>query len=145
MTISNSRRRRGGFTLIEVLLVLVILVTLASLAVTAYDGIRRDAYIKAATVQIGLFRSALDLYQLNVRWYPSTDEGLDALRYPPASVPEGVWAGPYLKDPVPLDPWNMPYQYMSPGRYNVDSYDLWSLGPDCTDGTQDDILGWVVE
>jgi general secretion pathway protein G len=144
MIVSNSRRREGGFTLIEVMLVLVILVTLASLAVTAYDGIRERANKNAAIVQMGLFRSALDMYQLSVRWYPTTDEGLEALRYQPASVPVGQWDGPYLKDPVPVDPWGNYYQYMSPGRYNVDSYDLWSLGPDGVE-SEDDILGWVVE
>lgn len=142
MTVSYSRPPRGGFTLIEVLLVLVILVTLASLAVTAYDGIRKRANIDAATVQIDLFKNQLTLYRHSVREYPTTDQGLEALRNPPANLGDLPWDGPYMEGTVPLDPWNNPYQYQQPGRYNTDSYDLWSFGPDKDDGTDDDIGNW---
>ena len=143
MTVSYSRPPRGGFTLIEVLLVLVILVTLASLAVTAYDGIRKRANCDAAKVQIGLFKNQLTLYKHSVRSYPTTDEGLEALRNPPANLADqNIWAGPYMEGTVPLDPWRSPYQYQEPGRYNTDSYDIWSFGPDKDDGTDDDIGNW---
>ncbi len=142
MTVSYSRPPRGGFTLIEVLLVLVILVTLASLAVTAYDGIRKRANIDAATVQIDLFKNQLTLYRHSVRDYPETDQGLEALRNPPANLGDLPWDGPYMEGAVPVDPWGNPYQYEKPGRYNTESYDLWSFGPDKDDGTEDDIGNW---
>ena len=146
MTASHSRRRRGGFTLIEVLLVLVILVILASLAVTAYGPIQRKAKIKAATSQINLFKSALGLYQLDIGEYPTSSQGLAALRAAPADLvkPE-KWDGVYLETDVPLDQWDNPFQYESPGTHNPDSYDLWSAGPDGTDGTEDDITNWSLE
>jgi general secretion pathway protein G len=150
MSVSYSGRRTrgvpGGFTLLEVLLVLVILVTLAGLAVGTYDGIRRGANIKAARTQIGLFESQLALYQMALTTYPGTDQGLEALRNPPTDlVNPDSWEGPYLDKPVPLDPWGNPYQYLCPGKSNPDKYDLWSFGPDLTDGTADDIGNWTQE
>ena len=78
-----SARRNRGFTLIEVLLVLVILVVLASLAVVAYGPIQRRANVNAAKVQVGLFETALESYQLNLGTYPSSNAGLQALRTQP--------------------------------------------------------------
>jgi general secretion pathway protein G len=146
MTVSHPPRRPAGFTLIEVLLVLVILVVLASFAVTAYDGIRRRANINAAKVQIGLFEDQLALFQLGVKRYPTTDEGLEALRNAPADLADqNVWDGPYLEDRVPSDPWDNPYQYESPGKFNPNKYDLWSFGPNLTNGDEDDVGNWSEE
>ena len=139
------RRRRGAFTLVEVLLVLVILVILASLAVTAYGPIQRRANIDAAKSQIGLFKVPLSLYRMHLNAYPATAQGLEALRTEPTDAMQGKWDGPYLEDPVPLDPWGNPYQYECPGSQNPDSYDVWSWGPDKVDGTEDDIGNWQTE
>lgn len=138
---SYAPRRRRGFTLIEVLLVLVILVVLASLAVVAYGPIQRRANINAAKSQIGLFKTPLQTYQMTVGSYPQT---LDALRAPPADLANPAkWDGPYLDSDVPLDPWGAPYYYAYPGSHSVDSYDLWSAGPDGVSGTEDDIGNWT--
>ena len=142
---SRVRRRRGAFTLVEVLLVLVILVILASLAVTAYGPIQRRANIDAAKSQIGLFKVPLSLFRLHLNACPSTAQGLEALRTVPTDAPQGKWDGPYLEDPVPLDPWGNPYQYECPGSRNPESYDVWSWGPDGADGTEDDIGNWRTE
>ena len=124
-------RRERGFTLIEVLLVLVILVVLASLAVVAYGPIQRKANMNAAKVQVDLFATALDSYQLAVGSYPSTASGLQALRTPPADLPDpSKWDGPYLAKDIPLDPWNKPYEYQSPGQHNRDTFDVWTVTPD---------------
>lgn len=132
------RRRRGGFTLIEVLLVLAILVIIASLAVMAYGPARRKAKADAARSQIGAFGSAIDLYNLSLDQYPPN---LEALLAPPTDLPDtSKWDGPYLdKTKIPLDPWNQEYRYVTPGNVNPDSYDLWSVGPDGVDNTDDDI------
>jgi general secretion pathway protein G len=122
--------RRRGFTLIEVLLVLVILVVLASLAVVAYGPIQRRANINAAKVQVDLFATAIDSYQLSVGSYPSAQSGLAALRVQPGDVDASKWDGPYLTKDVPPDPWGKQYQYACPGQHNRDSFDVWTTSPD---------------
>jgi len=145
MTVGHRSRRRGGFTLIEVLLVLVILVVLVSLVVGTYTNVQRKALLNAARTQIGLFETPLETYYLDLNTYPATAHGLEALRQPPADLPNPAkWNGPYLSKPVPLDPWDMPYQYESPGRYNAESYDIRSLGPDGVE-SDDDIGNWAEE
>ena len=52
------------------------------------------------------------------------------------------WEGPYLDSDLPLDPWDNPYQYVSPGIHNPDGFDIWSYGPDGINGTEDDIGNW---
>ncbi len=134
MNHSRSRRNRG-FTLIEVLMVLVILVIIAGLAVSTYTTQLQKAKVNAAKAQIGLFKTPLSMFNMDIGMYPSTNQGLQALRIPPADLPNPQsWNGPYLDNDIPLDPWIRPYQYRSPGQYNAD-YDVWSLGPGGSDQT----------
>jgi general secretion pathway protein G len=146
MPTSYRRRRRGGFTLIEVLLVMLILVILASLAVTAYVPIQRRANIHAAQIQIGLFKEQLGVYHVSMGTYPSTDQGLHALWNPPTDLPNpDKWDGPYSDSPIPLDPWDIEYRYEYPGRRNTHSFDVWSAGPNGIDGDVDDVGNWAQE
>jgi general secretion pathway protein G len=139
-------RRRRGFTLMEVLLVLVILAVLGSLAALSYDAIRRRANINAAKSQVGLFKTPIQMYQMAVGSYPTTSQGLEALRKTPSDLPNPAkWDGPYLDSAIPLDSWDKPYQYVCPGEHNPDSYDVWSFGPDGVNGTDDDIGNWSAE
>lgn len=139
-TRTDRKRRQGGFTLVEVLLVLVILVIVASLAVTNLVPMQRKANINAAKTQIRAFKGPLAAYRLDVGDYPPS---LEALRTPPADAAAAErWAGPYLDREVPLDPWHRPYQYRYPGQYDPDMPDIWSAGPDGIDGTQDDVTSW---
>ncbi len=143
MSISRKRNRRDGFTLIEVLLVLVILVILVSLVVGTYRNTQQKAMIRAARAQVGLFETPLETYHLDLNAYPATANGLEALRQAPGDLANPArWGGPYLDKNIPADPWDQPYQYESPGRNNPDSYDIWSMGPDLADGTEDDIGNW---
>jgi general secretion pathway protein G len=113
----NRKSRSGGFTLIEVLLVLVILVVLASMAVLAYGPIQKRMRIDAAKAQIGIFEQAIEKYNLDVQSYPVT---LEALRTAPSDLPPGKWAGPYLNKPVPLDPWSHQYIYSPQSQHGMD-------------------------
>ena len=140
MAQSCPRRRKSGFTLIEVLLVLTILVILASFVVLQFTGIQQRANIQAAKTQVGLVADAVGLYEATVNSYPSS---LQALRAAPQDLPDPTkWAGPYLKTDLGNDPWGNPYQYACPGTHNPDSFDVWSFGPDRVNGTPDDIGNW---
>ncbi|HZR83324.1 MAG TPA: type II secretion system major pseudopilin GspG [Candidatus Binatia bacterium] len=116
-----------GFTLIELLVVLVIIGLLATLVAPNFIGQSEKAKPKAARAQLENLRNALDMFQLDVGRYPSTDEGLQALRQRPGSAPR--WAGPYVRDEIPLDPWGRPYVYRSPGEGGT-NYDLGTYGAD---------------
>jgi len=138
---SLHRERSAGFTLMEVLLVLVILVVLASMAVTIFGGTQEQAMKDAAKGQIGIFKSAIGLYKHHTWSYP---EGLEGLFTRPGDAKLAErWAGPYLDvTKVPLDPWEREYKFAAPGKHNTDSFDVWSVGPDGQDGSDDDIGNW---
>ncbi|HAK97239.1 MAG TPA: type II secretion system protein GspG [Planctomycetes bacterium] len=133
-------RRRGGFSLIELLLVLVILATLAALVVTKFAGRSKQAKVTAAETEVSRLETALDAFEIDVGRYPTSQEGLRALYDQPGNAES--WKGPYLKRGIPMDPWRNEYIYEYPGRYNQDGFDLHSPGPDGQDGTDDDIKNW---
>ena len=124
----RRRRRSGGFTLIEVLLVLVILVVLASMAVLAYGPIRKKMLKDSARTQIGLLENAVEAYENTVGSLPPN---LDALVVAPADVPPGKWTGPYLNKGVPMDPWGKPYNYQVPGQHQApQGFEISTNAPD---------------
>jgi type II secretion system protein G len=103
---------------------------------------RRAAQVYAARVQIQALSDALDAYDVDMRGFPSTSQGLEALRAAPKDLANKAgWHGPYLTGPVPTDPWGRPYQYAYPGKHGGNP-DVWSLGPDGRNGTEDDITSW---
>lgn len=127
----------------EVLLVLAILVVIGSLAAAAYGPIHQKANRNAAKAEIESLETILRFYQADMDGYPTTQDGLEALREPPPEgAGSGKWRGPYLDGPIPLDPWGNPYQYEFPGRYAENKPDLWSLGPDGISGSDDDVGNW---
>lgn len=139
---SGRRERRGGFTLMEVLLVMVILVSLATLSIGVYSRVQKSQQIKVATAAINNLKSFLYAYYSDTNGYPTTSQGLNALLQPPGDLKNPQrWSGPYVEK-VPDDPWGNPFQYASPGTHKQDEYDLWSLGPDGQSGTADDIGNW---
>ncbi len=124
-------RSTKGFTLIELLVVIVVIGMLAGLVGPMVFRHVGDAKISAAKAQLELFGLALDQYRLDNDYYPSTAQGLEALRTAPVGEPAARnWRGPYVKKPIPLDPWGRPYIYKSPGEKNPTGYDLLSYGRD---------------
>jgi general secretion pathway protein G len=137
---------RIGFTLIELIVVIAIIATLAAVVAPAVFRNVGDAKTSAAKSQIEVFALALNAYRLDNDVFPTTDQGLPALRTVPTTgdLPRN-WRGPYLSKVVPLDPWGRPYVYVSPGTVNQESYDLYSLGRDGKpggDGEDADITSW---
>lgn len=133
------RRRRAGFTLVELLLVLVILAALAAVVVPKFANRGKQAKVTAATTQISNFEVALDTFEVDNGYYPSGANGLNDLVAQPGNAQE--WRGPYVKE-VPLDPWGNAYVYESPGKVNASGYDISSAGPDGQPGNEDDITNW---
>ncbi|MBL9129155.1 MAG: type II secretion system major pseudopilin GspG [Verrucomicrobiales bacterium] len=136
-------RRRGGFTLIEIMVVVVILGVLAATIVPQFIGTTHDAKVSAAKSQVSEIESALERLAIHMDRYPSTDEGLKLLVEAPAGD-NSKWRGPYLKQ-LRNDPWGNPYQYRAPGVRHANSFDIWSRGADNADGGEGqaaDIGNW---
>jgi general secretion pathway protein G len=134
-------RNNNGFTLIELLVVMIIIGLLAALVGPRFIRQEEKAKVKAAKAQIELLSTALDTFRLDVGRYPTSQEGLEALRTQPGGVER--WDGPYLKKEVPTDPWGKPYVYKSPGDHGP--FDILSYGADGTaggDGDNRDITSW---
>jgi general secretion pathway protein G len=137
----RARRLESGFTLLELLVVMVIIGLLASIIAPQYFSQIGKSNAKVARAQVESLGQALDQYRLDVGHYPTTEQGLQALRTSPGNLP--AWHGPYLKRDVPPDPWGRPYQYKSPGQHG--DYDLLSLGSDGQpggEGEASDVTSW---
>jgi general secretion pathway protein G len=141
---THNRRPRGGFTLVEMLVVLAILVLLVSMVVPRIIGSQKKADINAAKTQIGMYKAALERYALDCKKYPASEQGLTALVSKPSDLSENAaWDGPYVSDEIGRDPWGNEYQYKyPPEKGSSDNPDIWSFGPDGEDNTEDDICSW---
>jgi general secretion pathway protein G len=137
----RSPRRVGGFTLLELMVVMVIIGLLAAYVAPRYFSQVGKSELQLARAQIDALEKALDQYRADTGHYPSTEQGLTALMERPSNEPR--WGGPYLKKAVPLDPWGRPYIYQYPGE-NAE-LDLSTLGRDGRPGgTGDstDVANW---
>jgi general secretion pathway protein G len=146
-----SKRRKSGFTLFEVLLVIAILALLAAFVVPQFMGIGEQAkkdLAASAVGRTGPIAKALDFYKNAMGVYPEGEEGLQYLIESPEDIIDDDkllerWAGPYIEGAESLkDPWNNEYNYRFPGEFNEKSFELWSNGPDGEEDTEDDIVSW---
>ena len=146
------RSRSRGFTLVEMLVVLAILVLLVGMVAPRVLKSQKKADINNTRAQIGMLRSCLERYALDMKDFPSTEDGLQALVSAPdssesldtTSTSTTAWDGPYVnQDSLPKDPWGNDYQYEYPPTHGSGEYpDIWSMGPDGQDDTEDDIVSW---
>ncbi len=138
----NIQQKQRGFTLIEVMVVVVILGILAAILVPKVMDRPDQARKTKARQDIRALEAALNLYKLDNYVYPTTDQGLEALIQEPSSPEPANWkAGGYL-DRLPLDPWQQPYLFLSPGDNGT--IDIFSLGPDQVP-SDDDIGNWALQ
>ncbi|MEW6611934.1 MAG: type II secretion system major pseudopilin GspG [Pseudomonadota bacterium] len=141
---SRARLREGGFTLIEIMVVVVILGILAALVVPKIMSRPDEARIVAARQDISAILQALKLYKLDNYRYPTTEQGLQALAVKPTTqpIPPNWKPGGYLEK-LPKDPWGNNYQYLNPGTHG--EIDVFSLGADGApggEGNDADIGSW---
>lgn len=131
-----SRRRRlrhrakGGYSLMEILIVLAIIGMLVGIAGPRLMHLQSGAKAKAATLEVKALKNGLDMMELDIGRYPTQQEGLSLLVQAPGG---GVsnWNGPYLQDStVPNDPWGKPYIYAPPGDTGGKEPQVTSLGED---------------
>jgi general secretion pathway protein G len=142
LALRRSAPRQGGFTLVELLVVLAILGLIVALVTPQVLKYLSKARTDTARIEIQTLGNALDLYRLDMHRYPTQQEGIAALvEQPPGTE---AWNGPYLKQKkMPLDPWGRPYIYRSPGEHG--DYDLYTLGADGVPGgtgENQDITSW---
>jgi general secretion pathway protein G len=138
---NSAFKEHGGFTLLELLVVMVIIGLLAGYVGPKYFGQIGKSETKVARAQLDALEKALDQYRLDTGHYPAPESGLAALIQKPPN--EAKWDGPYLKKIVPMDPWGRPYIYKLPGEHG--EYDLVSYGKDGQPGgtgEASDIVNW---
>ena len=123
------RNRQSGFTLIEIMVVVVILAVLGALVVPKILENVDKARVTRAASDIRAIETALDLYRLDNFKYPTTEQGLQALVKQPADPSITNYRSEGYLPSVPKDPWNFPYQYVSPGPEGR-PYEITTLGKD---------------
>lgn len=139
----KSRRRQAGVTLIEMLVVVTIIALFAALVAPRMLQKSDTARITATRAQINSFMTALGAYKLDTGLYPTTEQGLEALRAQPQGVNQ--WQGPYLPQDIPDDPWGNPYVYRFPPENGGYEPEILSHGADGQlggEGIMADIMSW---
>lgn len=136
---ADNRNKQDAFTLVELLLVVTIIGILAGAVLVNIGGQTQKAKITRARQDIETMSTALNMYEITIGQYPSSDQGLQALVEDPGGV-DG-WTKPFLSKKNFRDPWGNDYQYSFPGDQGI-NFDLYSTGPDGQNGTEDDIGNW---
>lgn len=139
------RRSEAGFSLVELMLVVFIMGLLGFLIYQNFAPISDQSRVSKARTDIRTLESALDQYSLDMYGYPTSADGLDALREAPAGADAASYRqGGYIRR-LPNDPWNQPYQYSRPAQRSNAQYDVYSLGADGQpggEGLDADIGNW---
>ncbi len=135
---SAKIRRQGGFTLLEMVIVLGIIAMILGGAIFAMRGIGDAAKLRQVESDFKSFESALAMYKLNAGSFPTTQQGLKALVEKPSSTPvPRRWVQVMSK--LPTDPWDSPYIYKFPGKKRANDFEMISKGPDGLENTADDL------
>lgn len=135
---TGKKRKRNGFTLVELLVVLFILGLLTTVVALNVLPSQDRAMVEKARTDIATLGQALEMYRLDNLTYPASTDGLQALVSAPPSLPPGnrYRKGGYIKT-LPQDPWGRPYQYQAPGR-DGSAFNIFSLGADGAPGGEEE-------
>ncbi len=131
-----------AFTLMEMILVLGIIALLLGVGTYFMVDVLGDAEEGKARADIQALSASLIRYKTKARIYPSEQQGLDALVTRPTGSPEPAGWKQFMKPQGIVDPYGRKYEYRYPGKHNTTSYDIFSLGFDAKEGTEDDIGNW---
>ncbi len=139
--VRTTKTKQSGFTLIEIMVVVFIIGLLGAIVLPQVMGQRDSAQLKKAAVDIQKLESAVNMYELSTNSKPTTEQGLEALVDVPTidPIPSNYPEDGFVKR-LSKDPWGNDYILLNPGQ--VDRVDIYSLGPDGQDGTDDDIGTW---
>lgn len=132
-------RFNGAFTLMEMILVLAIIGVLVGLGIFAMKNVLVDSYMGRARADLATLRTNLVRYKTVTGFLPGQDQGLEALAKKPSGNPVPKTWYKFCHESALLDPWGKPFQYRNPGKRSEDGYDVFSLGKDGVEGTEDDV------
>jgi general secretion pathway protein G len=136
-TIVNIRRR-AGFTLLEMVIVLGIIAVLMGGSIALIGKVKDGAKLQRVTADFNAISSSLEIYHNNAGFYPSSQQGLKALVSRPSGTPAPKrWTS--VAKSVPLDPWGKEYGYRFPGKKDNKTFEIFTSGPDGMDNTSDDL------
>ncbi|HYF34895.1 MAG TPA: type II secretion system major pseudopilin GspG [Prosthecobacter sp.] len=139
--VSHRSRAATAFTLIEIVIVLTIISILGAGVMYMTKSWIDSSKETRVVSDIDRVATALLGYESRASRLPTTDQGLKALVDKPTTEPVPERWTQFLKE-VPMDPWGQEYKYRNPGQKSKDGYDVWTVGPDGQDGTEDDIGNW---
>lgn len=141
----KQMRKQQGFTLIEIMVVVVILGILAAIVVQKIGGRPEQARVVRAKQDISSIQNAMELYKLDNGFYPSTDQGIDALVTQPTTDPTPQNWHQYLQQ-LPKDPWGQPYHYLNPGEHgDIDIFTYGQTGQPGGTGENAEIGNWNIQ
>jgi general secretion pathway protein G len=138
----NLNASRGGFTLMEMLIVLSIIALLMGLVIMNIGNPLAMGQREKAQMDVIGFKELLANYQLETGMLPTSEQGLKVLWVKPTVEPIPAHYRAVLDGEEMKDPWGHVYQYRYPGKHNPDRYDVFSMGPDGLPDTEDDIGNW---
>ncbi len=134
---------RRGFTLVELLIVIAILLALIGIVAGTYIAVSDKSDVDLQRLQIEMIDKEMQRFKLDMKRYPTEEEGLAALwdsSMLETEEDEALWKGKYLEEPVEKDKWGIDLIYYAPSQFNESApYDIISTGPDKEEGTEDDI------
>jgi general secretion pathway protein G len=137
---TRTKRKQQGFTLLEIMLVVSIIVIILGVAISKLGNTTAIAKTMRVQADLQAIKTQLQLYESMNGFYPSTEQGLQALVSQPSNDPRPTRWYQLFKE-LPTDPWGSGYIYRCPGVKNPSGYDLYSAGPDRQPDTSDDDWG----